>query len=73
MHLIWQVLEGAKDAGDTEVLAAARRLVRADMLGWRKHAQPADYEPVKSLAELRPGGADRSLGHRLIRSQPDAQ
>ena len=51
MHLIWQVLEGAKDAGDTEVLAAARRLVRANMLGWRKHAQPADYELVKSFAE----------------------
>jgi hypothetical protein len=57
MHLIWQVLEGAKDAGDTEVLAAARRLVGANMLGWGKHAQPADYELVKSFAEWRPGAA----------------
>jgi hypothetical protein len=62
MHLIWQVLEGAKDAGDAEVLAAARRLVRANMLGWGKHAQPADYEPVKAFAELRSGGAGR-LSH----------
>jgi hypothetical protein len=51
MHLIREVLEGAKDAGDVEVLAAARRLIRANMLGWRKHAQPADYELVKSFAE----------------------
>jgi hypothetical protein len=57
MHLIPEVLEGAKDAGDTELLAAARRLVRANMLGWGKHAQPADYELVKSFAEWRPGAA----------------
>jgi hypothetical protein len=62
MHLIWEVLEGAKDAGDAEVLAAARRLVRANMLGWRKHAQPADYELVKSFAEWMPGGAMQALG-----------
>jgi hypothetical protein len=50
MHLIWEVLEGAKDAGDAMVLAAARRLIRANRLGWRTHAQPADYELVKSFA-----------------------
>jgi hypothetical protein len=62
MHLIREVLEGAKDAGDVEVLAAARRLIRANMLGWRKHAQPADYELVKSFAEWMPGGAMQALG-----------
>jgi hypothetical protein len=50
MHLIREVLEGAKDAGDAMVLAA-RRLVRANLLGWRKHVQPADYKLVKSFAE----------------------
>jgi hypothetical protein len=40
MHLIREVLEGARDAGDAMVLVAARRLVRANMLGWKKHAQP---------------------------------
>jgi hypothetical protein len=40
MHLIPEVLEGATDAGDTERLAAARRLLRANMLGWGKHAWP---------------------------------
>lgn len=51
MSIIWDVLEQAKDAGDEYVLAACRRLIHADRLGWTKHRDPADWRLVRSFAE----------------------
>jgi hypothetical protein len=51
MRITWDVLEAAKDAGDEMVIAACRRIIVADRLGWRKHGNPADLELVYSLAE----------------------
>jgi hypothetical protein len=50
-RITWDVLEAAKDAGDEMVIAACRRIIVADRLGWRKHGNPADLELVYSLAE----------------------
>ena len=50
MQIIWQVIEAAKDAGDEVVIAACRRLIVADRLGWRRHHNPADYQLVLSFA-----------------------
>jgi len=47
--IVWEVLEGAKDAGDTMVRDACRRLITAHRLGWRKYADPADYALVLSF------------------------
>lgn len=51
MATVWRVLEGAKDCQDTMVIAAARRLIRANSLGWRKHAAAADKALVFAFAE----------------------
>ncbi|OCC05136.1 hypothetical protein BA190_09475 [Labrys sp. WJW] len=51
MRIVWQVLEAAKDAGETVVLAACRRLVEADRRGWKRHANPADYQLVLSFLD----------------------
>lgn len=51
MRIIWDVLESAKDNGDAIVIAACRRLINADRIGWRKHADPADYRLVLAFAE----------------------
>ena len=51
MQIIWQVLEAAKDAGDEMVIAACRRLIIANRLGWKKHHAPADYALVRGFAE----------------------
>ena len=51
MELIWNVLDGALDAGDNVVTAACRRLIIANRLGWKKHAIASDYELVKAFAE----------------------
>jgi hypothetical protein len=50
MRITWAVLEAAKDAGDEMVIAACRRIIIADRLGWRKHGDPADLELVYSFA-----------------------
>ena len=50
MRITWAVLEAAKDAGDEMVIAACRRIIAADHLGWRKHGNPADLELVYSFA-----------------------
>jgi hypothetical protein len=50
MRITWDVLEAAKDAGDETVIAACRRIIVADRLGWRKHGNPADLERVYSFA-----------------------
>jgi hypothetical protein len=50
MMVTWQVLEAAKDAGDQLVIAACRRIIAADLIGWRKHGNPADYRLVLEFA-----------------------
>ena len=50
-RIIWQVLEGARDAGDGLVIAACRRLIVADRRGWKGHADPADIEIVWAFAD----------------------
>jgi hypothetical protein len=47
MHTTWKVLEAAKDAGDAFVIAACRRIIVADRLGWRKHGSAADWQIVE--------------------------
>lgn len=49
MTAVWRVLERAKDAGDARVIAACRRLIEADRLGWRKYADRRDIEMVKAF------------------------
>ena len=46
MAIIWDVLERAKDAGDEFVTGCCRRLIAADRIGWRKHADARDYQVV---------------------------
>ena len=50
MRIAWAVLEAAKDAGDEMVIAACRRVIAADRIGWRKHGNPADLELIYSFA-----------------------
>ena len=50
MRITWAVLEAAKDAGDEMVIAACRRIIAADRIGWRKHGNPADLKLVYSFA-----------------------
>jgi len=51
MRIVWAVLEAAKDTGDQIVIAACRRCVIADRLGWRKHGSIADFALVTSFYE----------------------
>lgn len=50
MQIVWDVLEAAKDAGDAQVIAACRRIIKADRIGWRKHGNPADLRIVIAFA-----------------------
>ncbi len=50
MQIVWQVLEAAKDNNDPMVIAACRRLLMANILGWRKHAKAADWKLVLEFA-----------------------
>jgi hypothetical protein len=45
------VLEAAKDAGDEMVVAACRRIIVAERVGWHRHGNPADLRLVYSFAE----------------------
>lgn len=49
MQIIWDVLEAAKDCSDEIVIGACRRLIVADRLGWKKHADRAEVRLVMSL------------------------
>ncbi len=51
MHITWAVLEAAKDAGDEMVVAACRRIIVAERVGWRRHGNPADLRLVYSFAD----------------------
>lgn len=46
-----QVLEAARDAGDQMVIAACRRVITANRLGWRKHGNAADLKLVYEFYE----------------------
>jgi hypothetical protein len=50
MQITWAVLEAAKDTGDEMVIAACRRIITADRIGWRKQGNPADLKLVYSFA-----------------------
>lgn len=50
MQITWEVLEAAKDAGDEMVVAACRRIITADRIGWRRHGNPADLRLVLAFA-----------------------
>ena len=41
-RIAWTVLEAAKANCDATVTAAARRIIVADRLGWKKHGETAD-------------------------------
>ena len=49
MRIVWDVLEGAKDAGDDLVVAACRRLINANRMG--SHGDRRDYQLVLAFAE----------------------
>jgi hypothetical protein len=51
MQITWTVLEAAKDAGDEMVISACRRLINANLIGWRKHHDPKDYALVREFYE----------------------
>jgi hypothetical protein len=42
-------VQASKDAGEEMVIAACRRVIAADRIGWRKHGDPADLELVYSF------------------------
>lgn len=52
MQIVWSVLEAAKDAGDTMVINACRRIITADRIGWRKHGNTADLRMVSEFYEM---------------------
>jgi len=51
MKIVWQVLEAAKDNNDVTVINACRRLINANIIGWRKHHNPADMALVMEFAQ----------------------
>src|SRR3546814_18565351 len=68
MQAVWSVLEAAKDNGDEIVIAACRRLIVADRLGWKKHAAAADKALAFSLAESTTRSPHRPAGAPVRRS-----
>ena len=50
MEMTWAVLERAKDAGDTEMIGACRRLIAANRLGMRRHGRDEDKRLVLAFA-----------------------
>jgi hypothetical protein len=48
--MIFEVLDAAKDACDAEIVAACRRLMKADRLGWRKYADISDWAKIEAFA-----------------------
>jgi hypothetical protein len=50
VQIVWDVLEAAKVSGDENVAAACRRLIVADRLGWRRHAERGDIALVRAFA-----------------------
>ena len=61
MRIVWDVLEMAKDAKDDHVIAACRRLIHANTVGWTKYRDPKDWTLVQAFAEC---DADVIRNHR---------
>lgn len=54
LFIIETVLEGALDAGAEAYVAACRRLLSANLRGWRKYADPKDWATVlEAYGEMR--------------------
>lgn len=51
MQITWDILERAKDCDDEIVIAACRRIIMAERIGWRKHGRRADLELVYAFAQ----------------------
>lgn len=51
MQITWNVLEAAKDAGDEMVIAACRRIIAANRIGWRRHGNSADLRLIYEFAD----------------------
>lgn len=51
MSITWKVLEMAKDAGDSFVIDACRRIINANRIGWRKYGKKADLDIVVAFYE----------------------
>lgn len=51
MKVVWDVMEEAKVNRDDVVLAACRRLIHADRLGWKSPHRHRDWALVKMFAE----------------------
>jgi hypothetical protein len=52
MRIVWQVIRGALDCEDEIVVAACRRLIMADHVGWQKHHDPRDWQLVRAFAGI---------------------
>jgi hypothetical protein len=51
LDIIRAVLGSALDAGAQEYVAACRRLLHADLIGWRRHADREDWKIVLEAYE----------------------
>jgi hypothetical protein len=69
MRITWAVLEAAKDAGDERVIAACRRTIAADRIGWRKHGNPSDLELVYCFAVSKPACEGDTFRTEFLASQ----
>ena len=52
MEIVFSVLEGAIDNKDIWVIAACRRLIAANRLGWKRHANKSDIATVWAFADF---------------------
>jgi hypothetical protein len=51
LHIIHAMLESALDAGAQEYVATCRRLLHADLIGWRRHADREDWKAILEAYE----------------------
>ena len=49
MQIVWEVLEAAKAHGDQFVIAACRKCIEANRLGWKRHNGAAAYAIVSEF------------------------
>ena len=52
MSITWDVLAAAKRAGDEVTIAACRRIIEANRIGWRKHGSATDLRLVYSVNSI---------------------
>lgn len=51
MRIVWEVLEAAKDVGDEVAIAACRKCIDADRLGWKRHNGAMHFRTVMEFHE----------------------